>query len=75
MARKNKYLELQGELEKYLSTKQAGSALPGENELSVKFKVSRPTLRRALSELVNAGVITSYSIHYTKLYEGIPYAS
>lgn len=35
-----------------------GSRIPGETELSEQFRVSRPTVRRALGDLVNAGYLT-----------------
>lgn len=36
-----------------------GNRIPSENELSEKFHISRHTVRRAISELVNEGVLTT----------------
>ena len=47
-----------------------GDKLPSERDLAAAHGLSRMTVRQALTDLVTAGiVITSYSIHYTKLYE------
>ena len=42
-----------------------GDLLPSENELCAAYEMTRPTVRHAF-------VITSYSIHYTKLYDATP---
>jgi len=36
-----------------------GSKIPSENELAEKFRISRHTVRRAISELVNEGILTT----------------
>lgn len=53
-----RYRRIAMELEKELSaTGKAGMALPPEQELAARFGVNRHTLRRAVDELVNAGLV------------------
>jgi DNA-binding LacI/PurR family transcriptional regulator len=52
---KRVYLELRGALTD--GTHREGDKLPSENELVERFGVSRPTVRRALSQLVSEGFI------------------
>lgn len=57
MARGNIYRTLLGKLEKKFSTLPEGAQLPAEQELADTFGVSKPTLRRALAELAERGMI------------------
>ena len=57
MARTNQYLGISHKLEQLLCQHQPGTPLPSEQALSLRFKVSKPTLRRALKELENRGLI------------------
>ena len=54
-----KYFQLMEDLKaKILAGEiQAGDKLPSENELSAQYKISRQTVRKALSMLQNAGYI------------------
>jgi GntR family phosphonate transport system transcriptional regulator len=53
-----RYRRIAMELEKELAaTGKAGMALPPEPELAARFGVNRHTLRRAVDELVNAGLV------------------
>lgn len=52
---KRVYLELRGALTD--GTHQEGDKLPSENDLVERFGVSRPTVRRALAQLVSEGFI------------------
>jgi len=52
---KRVYLELRGALTD--GTHREGDKLPSENELVERFGVSRPTVRRALAQLVSEGFI------------------
>ncbi len=55
MPRSNKYMELVGKLEKKLSVMEESMLLPPEQKLAEEFGVSKPTLRRALQEMVDCG--------------------
>ena len=57
MARGNIYKALLGKLEKQLGFLPEGAKLPSEQELAEQFGVSKPTLRRALAELAERGLI------------------
>ena len=57
MPRRNIFPRLKGELENRIHQLSPGDMLPGENALAAEFGVSRPTLRRALAELEQEGVI------------------
>lgn len=57
MSRNNLYLDLKGQLEKKLSSMQENKLLPPEQNIADEFGVSKPTLRRALQELADAGLI------------------
>ena len=57
MSRNNLYLDLKGRLEKKLSSMQENELLPPEQNIADEFGVSKPTLRRALQELADAGLI------------------
>ncbi len=57
MARGNIYRTLLGRLEKKFSVLPEGTHLPAEQELADEFGVSKPTLRRALAELAERGLI------------------
>ena len=52
---KRVYVELRGALTN--GTHREGDKLPSENELVERFGVSRPTVRRALAQLVTDGLI------------------
>ena len=54
-----KYRQLQEELLLYLQTEgyASGQKIPTENEMIARFQVSRITVRKALEELVNEGII------------------
>ena len=52
---KRVYVELRGAL--MTGTHREGDKLPSENELVERFGVSRPTVRRALAQLVTDGLI------------------
>jgi DNA-binding LacI/PurR family transcriptional regulator len=52
---KRVYLELRGALND--GTHRQGDKLPSENDLAEQFGVSRPTVRRALAQLVTEGLI------------------
>jgi len=54
-----KYFQLMEDLKAKILTGeiQAGDKLPSENELSAQYKISRQTVRKALSMLQNAGYI------------------
>ena len=57
MARSSIYPALIGELEKRVSQMAIGSFLPSEQLLAESFQVSKPTLRRALTELARRNLI------------------
>lgn len=57
MARNNIYPRLIGRLEALLADYLPGDYLPGEQELAARFMVSKPTLRRAIDELVKRNAI------------------
>lgn len=59
MSRKNISLGLAGRLERYIYTLSPGSRLPAEQGLAEIFKVSKPTLRRALGILREDGCIAT----------------
>jgi GntR family transcriptional regulator, phosphonate transport system regulatory protein len=53
-----RYRQIAMELERELAaTGKAGTALPPEPELAARFGVNRHTLRRAVDELVNVGLV------------------
>lgn len=58
---KPKYQQLKEYLVKLIESNEltAGNKIPSENELADKFHISRHTVRRAISELVNEGVLTT----------------
>ena len=58
MSRKNVYLSLVNQLEQYITRLKPGSKLPSEQILADYFKVSRPTLRKALKHLLDSGYIS-----------------
>ena len=58
MSRKNVYLSLTGKIEQYISQMAPGTKLPSEQILSDYFKVSKPTLRKALKTLLDSGYIS-----------------
>ena len=53
------YSQLMAELEKDILSRKykPGELIPSENELSVSHKISRPTVRQALAELVTKGLL------------------
>ena len=55
MSRENKYIKTASELEKYIALMEENTFLPSEQHLADKFGVSKPTLRRALQEMVDLG--------------------
>lgn len=57
MSRKNLYLTLSDQLEQYLSVLPEGKSLPSEQELADRFRVSKPTLRKAMDLLRSEGLI------------------
>lgn len=57
MARGSIYRTLLGQLEKKFSLLPEGTRLPTEQELAEECGVSKPTLRRALAELAERGLI------------------
>ena len=57
MARKTIFHSLHGELEQRIGRLQAGTILPAEQTLADEYGVSKPTLRRALAELAEHGLI------------------
>lgn len=59
MARDTLFRPLLGQLESWIGTLEAGSILPAEQQLAERFCVSRPTLRRALAELVERRIIST----------------
>jgi DNA-binding LacI/PurR family transcriptional regulator len=58
MARRNVYTELIAKLERKLCVLNEGAPLPSEQSLADEFGVSKPTLRRALDELLAKGQIS-----------------
>jgi len=58
---KPKYQQLKDYLVKMIESNELtrGKKIPSENELADRFHISRHTVRRAISELVNDGVLTS----------------
>lgn len=57
MARKTIFHSLLGELEQRIGRLPAGTILPAEQTLADEYGVSKPTLRRALAELAEHGLI------------------
>ena len=55
----SKHERIRGELERKIVLKRLkpGSRLPGERELALQYKVSHMTARRAVSELVELGLL------------------
>lgn len=58
MPRKNLYLSLTNKIEQYISQLEPGTRLPSEQVLSDHFKASKPTLRKALKNLLDNGYIS-----------------
>ena len=58
MPRKNLYLSLTDKIEQYISQLEPGTRLPSEQVLSDHFKTSKPTLRKALKNLLDNGYIS-----------------
>lgn len=58
---KPKYQQLKEYLINLIETNELtnGNKIPSENELAEKFHISRHTVRRAIGELVNEGVLTT----------------
>ena len=58
-SKKLKYYQLMEDLKEQILTGQiqAGEKIPSENELSERYKVSRQTVRKAISLLTNAGYL------------------
>lgn len=59
MARKTVYYSLISELEKRISRMNKGDFLPAEQLMADEFRVSKPTLRLALAELAERGLIVT----------------
>ncbi len=57
MARKTVFHTLLGKLERRVGTLPAGAVLPAEQTLADEYVTSKPTLRRALAELAQRGLI------------------
>ncbi|MDD5728873.1 MAG: GntR family transcriptional regulator, partial [Victivallales bacterium] len=57
MSRNNKYFELIGKLENKIFGMAENTLLPPEQQLANEFGVSKPTLRRALQLMVEAGLL------------------
>lgn len=57
MPRKNIHLGLTRKIERYLCAFPAGELLPPEQEMAAFFKVSKPTLRLALTPMIEKGFI------------------
>ena len=55
MPRATKYMALASKLEKHMALMEENTFLPPEQQLADKFGVSKPTLRRALQEMVDLG--------------------
>lgn len=57
MARSSIYTALIGRIEQKLGTLEIGDPLPSEQTLAAEFGVCKPTVRRALAELADNGLI------------------
>lgn len=57
MARSSIYTALVGRIERKLGTLEIGDPLPSEQTLAAEFGVCKPTVRRALAELADNGLI------------------
>lgn len=59
MSKQLKYYQIMEDLKELIMSGQisAGDKLPSENELSVKYQVSRQTVRKAIAMLENAGYV------------------
>ena len=62
MARKTIFHSLLGELEQRIGRLPAGTILPAEQALADEYGVSKPTLRRALAELAEHGLIAKENV-------------
>ncbi len=60
VARVPKYYRLKHELQQDMARLAPGTAIPTERELSVRFQVSRTTVRQALQELVVDGLLQRF---------------
>lgn len=69
---KPKYQQLKEYLIRLIKTNKLtkGNKIPSENELAEKFHISRHTVRRAISELINEGVLTTTQGKGTFVYDG-----
>ena len=65
-----KYIKLKEEIKKYLKTIETDSPLPTHAMLSEKYNVSDITVRKALNELINEGLI--YGIQRKGIYKARP---
>jgi len=52
------YYQLKQHLKEYIKHRKDGDSIPTESELCDHFKVSRPTVRQAIAELVREGHLT-----------------
>jgi GntR family transcriptional regulator len=57
MSRQSRYREIEGYLRTLVEGARPGDPLPSEAELCERFSVSRMTVRQALSELTNDGLV------------------
>lgn len=51
------YQQIKEYIEKEASGKKTGDSLPSEVQYSLQFNVSRPTVRKAVDELIRAGIV------------------
>ena len=52
-----RYLEIKQEILEQIKTKEVNTSIPSERELSLLFDASRMTIRKAIDELVEEGVL------------------
>ncbi|HEY6710236.1 MAG TPA: GntR family transcriptional regulator, partial [Actinomycetota bacterium] len=57
MSRQSRYREIEGYLRTLVEAARPGDPLPSEAELCERFSVSRMTVRQALAELTNDGLV------------------